>query len=409
MSIWTKIFGGSQPVEAKDYSLADPAALALFGIPASLSGVAVGEGVAMQQSTAGACLRLISNTLGSLPVHVFQKDEAGERDRASQHPADRLLGGFVAPWQASSEFLQLMTFAALVDGRAYAKVTRIRGEVREILMLPRGAVRREVDEGTLEPHYFIRLKAGGEQRMSYQDVIELCPFGGRSPLRDAASAIGLAVVLEQHGSSLFKNGARPSGVLKIPGRLTDVAAKRISDAWHSSFGGTNSGKTAIIEEGGSFEALALTSTDSQYNELRQTQVSEICRAFGVPEVLVSSLSRGTWRNIEELNRVFLQTTVLPWVQAWEAALERSVLTPAERAAGLYVEMSTAGLERGDTASRFAAYSVARTAGIMTANEVRRLENLPAHPEGNTLANPNTTPGAPGSTEGADDGDDKAQE
>ncbi|MFI0843964.1 phage portal protein [Mesorhizobium sp. IMUNJ 23232] len=399
MSIWTRITGrNAQPVEdAKDFTLADPQALALFGIPASLSGVSVGEATAMAQSTAGACLRLISNTLGSLPVHTFKKDADGERERATDHPADKLLGGFTCPWQASSEFVQLMTFAALVDGRAYAKVTRVRGEVREILMLPRGAVRREVDEATLEPHYFVRLKSGGETRFTYQDIIELSPFGGRSPLRDAGNAVGLAVVLEQHGSSLFKNAARPGGVLKMKARLNDLGAARLRESWESAFRSGDNGRVAVLEDGTEWQALALTSTDAQYLELRQMQVSEIARSFGVPEVLISSLARGTWRNIEELSRVFLQTCILPWVNAWEAALERAVLTPAERAAGLFIEMSTAGLERGDTAARFASYSVARTAGIMTANEVRRLENLPAHPEGDSLANPNTTPGPAGAT------------
>lgn len=408
MSIFSKILGRSQPIEQKDaISLADPAALALFGAPAGASGVPVSEQVAMMNATSGACIRLIATTLASLPVHAFQKDDAGERDRA-EHAVERLLSsGFVNPWTSVSDFIQAMSFTALIDGRAYAKVTRVRSEVREVLILPRGSVRREADQSSGEPAYFVRLKSGSEQRLDYDSVIELCPFGGRSPLRDASSAIGLATTLELHGSALFKNFARPGGVLRLKSRLTELAAKRLRESWESAFRSGDTGRVAILEEGSEWQQLQLSSVDSQFLELRQHQVSEICRSFGVPETLVSSLARGTWKNVEELNRQFLQTTVLPWVNAWESALSRALLTPQERASGLFLEMSTAGLERGDTASRFASYQIARAAGIMTGNEVRKLENLPSHPEGDSLASPFTTSGtAPGATAPKENTDDQ---
>lgn len=405
MSIWTKIFGRVEPIEAKDIGLADPAALALFGVPASSSGVSVGEQVAMAQATAGACIRLIANSLASCPVHTFEKDAAGDRQRATDHPAERLLGGFVNPWTASAEFVRDMTFAALVDGRAVAKVTRIRGDVREILMLPRGSVRREIDQATGEPAYFVRLKAGGEQRLSFSEVIDLAPFGGRSPLRDAANAIGLAVVLENHGASLFKNAARPGGLLRLKTKLNEIAAKRLRESWEAAFRSGDNGRVAVLEDGTEWQALAFTSTDAQYLELRQLQVTEICRAFGIPPTLVGDLSRAVWKNLEESNRVLLQGTILPWVTAWESALSRALLTAEERATGLFIEMSTAGLERGDTVARFASYQVARSAGVMTANEVRKLENLPARDDGDSLQSPFTTPGsasAPANPESEDD-------
>lgn len=394
MSIWAKITGRAQPIEAKDIGLADPAAFALFGGVPNASGIVVGENTTMKQSVAGACVRLLSSTTGTLPVHVFQKDDNGGRQRAADNPAEKLLSGFVAPWLSSSEFRQGMTRGAIFDGAAYAIVSRVRGQVREILPVPASAVRRETDDITGEPSYVLNLKGGQSRRYSFRDVVEVRPFGGRALARDAGEAIGVAVTLERHAAKLFGSGARPAGVLKVAGKLTEIAAERISKAWNGAFGGPEgSAKTAVLEEGASFEAIALKSTDAQFLELRAMQINEICRCFDVPPVLVGDLSKAVWRNVEELALVFAQYTLLPWLTCWENALERALLTPEERDGGLYIEFDTAGLVRGDLASRMQAYREAISSKIMTPNEARARENLPRHPDGDRLENPNTTPGS----------------
>lgn len=391
MSIWSRIVGRAEPVETKDIGLADPALLSLFGGLQTASGVAIGEATAMRQTVAGACVRLLASTMGTLPCHIFQKDDDGGRSRAD-HPAEKILAGFVSPWLSSAEFRQMMTRRAIFDGASYAVVNRVRGSVREVHPLPSNAVKRE-ELPSGEPVYLIRRADGGEARHQFSDIVEIRPFGGRSLAKDAGEAIGIAITLERHAAKLFSNGGRPAGVLKVAGRLTAVAAERIAGAWNSSFGGENSGKTAVLEEGASFESIALKSTDAQFLEMRAMQINEICRAFDVPPVLVGDLSKAVWRNVEELALVFAQYTLLPWLTCWENALERALLTPAERAAGLYIEFDTAGLVRGDLASRMQAYREAISSKIMTPNEARARENLPAHPDGDRLENPNTTSGA----------------
>jgi HK97 family phage portal protein len=395
MSIWSRITGRAEPVEVKDFTLANPALLSLFGGTVTASGVTIGEATVMRQSVAGACVRLLSSTMGTLPVHVFQKDEDGGRSRAD-HPAERVNGSFVSPWLSSAEFRQSLTKRAIFDGASYAIVNRIRGAVREIHPIPHSAVKRdELPSG--EPVYVISRAGGGETRHGFADVIEIRPFGGRSLAKDAGEAIGIAITLERHAAKLFSNGGRPAGVLKVAGRLTAVAAERIAGAWNSSFGGENSGKTAVLEEGASFESIALKSTDAQFLEMRAMQINEICRAFDVPPVLVGDLSKAVWRNVEELALVFVTYTLLPWLTCWENALERALLTPAERAAGLYIEFDTAGLVRGDLASRMQAYREAISSKVMTPNEARSRENLPRHADGDRLENPNTSsPGVPAS-------------
>lgn len=388
-SLFRRLFGTAPPPESR--SLAQPSAAleALFGAAPTHAGPAVNAETALRSPTTLSAVRVIAEAVGSLPVHVYRRGPDGSRDRDSDHPAARLLAGDWCPWAGSVEARVAMQADCLLHGHAFAQVVRAGGQPRELHRINPTAVTIEADEATGEPRFRIRLAHGGDRLLPWQDVLYIATPGATFDrpiclIHKAREAIALDLAMAEHQGRLFSNGARPSGVLSLSKQLSPDALRRLRDSWNAGMaGGPNSGRTAILEEGTSFSALQFNSVDLQFLELRRFATEEIARAFRVPPTLLGDLQRATWRNSEEMGRQFLQMCLLPWLEVWQGALERTLLLPDERAE-LFVEFKVDDLLRADTAARFAAFRNAVGGSWLTANEARRLDNLPPVENGDSL-------------------------
>lgn len=386
--------------EQKAATLAQPSAflLELFGAAPGASGVPVTPESALRVPAVHCAVRCIAEAVGQLPVHLYRRAEDGSRARDTDHPAHPLLHLDANGWTSAAELREELTTDALLTGNGYAFVNRVEGRPVELLRLKPSTVTVMVDTETGEPTYLV--SDGAMQRtLAREDILHVRNISGStgdgvvglSTVTLAREAIGLALVMEQHAAKLFGNGARPSGLLKAPGKLSADAAKRIGESWRAAHTGENAGRTAVLEEGMEWQALALTSTDAQFLELRQHQIEEIARAFRVPPVLLMDYGRATWSNSEEMGRQFLTYTLAPWLRRWEGAIRRTLFSPEER--GTYAaEFDTTDLLRTDLSARASAYSTLIQSRVLSPNEARARENLAPYPEGDRFENPNTTTG-----------------
>jgi HK97 family phage portal protein len=354
-------------------------AAVLLGNMQTAAGPSVTAETAMRSPTALACVRALAETAGMLPVHVYRRGAGGEKARASDHPADQLLNGFANPWTPAPQLRTQLAFDAVLRGAGFARVVRVGGAVRELHRLEPSAVTVTLaDDG--EPEHRFQPKAGGAVPLSWRDVLHVHTPGAdiTRPLAliDAArEAIGLDIAMAGHQSRIFRNGGRPSGALKVPKgtRLAPETLARIKASWQAAHAGENSGGTALLEDGLEFEQLTLSAVDLQFLELRRFVVEEIARALRVPAVLINDLERATWRNVEELARLFLTFGLLPWLEMLQGAFTRALLTEAERA-DHFIEFVVDDLLRADIETRFAAYREATGGAWLTPNEARALEN-----------------------------------
>jgi HK97 family phage portal protein len=399
------IFSRSETIEKKDLTLADPAAWELFGAVETIAGPAIGPVSAMKVPAVSAAVTLISTAAGTLPAKLYRNgDEGKHADR--KHPAYALVHGWANEWTSAGDLrLQLTRDALLNDKGGFAYVNRVEGRPVELLRLDPCSVSVMMDDETGEPVYLVGEKRK-QKRYAWRDVLHLQAPGGGSPVTRAREAIALALVLEQHAARLFSRGGRPSGVLKFPRMLGDETAKRIGASWHAAHAGEASGRTAILEEGGDFTPLAFNSVDNQFLEMRLLQIQEIARAFNIPPTMLFELSRGTWSNTEEMARAFRVFYLRPWLEAWQAAYARVLISPEERDE-LFFEFVTDDLLTADSSRRAEAYAKYRAMGAMTANEVRAGLNLPPHKDGDRLDNPNITPGKAAANDNAAEQEDAA--
>lgn len=361
--------------------LSSPAALDIFGAPASGSGVHVDALTALRVPAVAAGVKLISEAVATLDAHLFSETSTGrEKVDARDHAVARVLERPV-PWLGETEWKRQLVADSILWGDGLALVNRVRGEPRELPRIDPRSCNIIVDQVTGEPSYGVALQQGGTQTFGYRDVVHL-----RGPTLDGAKglgvvalgaeAIGLALVLEQHATRLFSRGARPGGVLEVAGRLTTETMTRLRESFSNIYSGTgNAGRTAILEQGSKFTPLQLSSVDAQFLELRKFQTLEIARLLNIPAVLLNDLEHATLNNSESLAQQFLDRTISPILELFEDALERTLLTDEERDA-YRIEFDVSNFVRADIEKRFAALKTGIESGVLMLNEARDREGLP---------------------------------
>ena len=354
-----------------------------FLMGTSSSGRRVTERTAMQMTAVYSCVRILSETLASLPLHIYESFETNSR-KAIKHPLYKLLHDEPNPEMTSFIFRETLMTHLLLWGNAYAQIIRNgKGEVLALYPLMPDRMRVDRDEyGQLYYEYMLsdsdaNAKESGAVRLSTQDILHIPGLGfdglvGYSPIAMAKNAIGMAIATEEYGAAFFANGATPSGILTHPGVIKNPEAMR--ESWSKGFGGRNSHKVAILEEGMNYTPISIAPNEAQFLETRKFQLNEIARIFRVPPHMVGDLEKSSFSNIEQQSLEFVKYTLDPWVSRFEQAMTRRLLTDDEKKK-YYIKFNVDGLMRGDYQSRMNGYATARQNGWMSANDIRALENL----------------------------------
>lgn len=347
------------------------------------SGRRVGPDTAMQSTAVYACVRLLSETIASLPLFLYERME-DRRRRASSHRLYSLLHDAPNPWQTSLEWREMMQGHVLLRGNAYSYIVRDGfGEVVSIIPLhPDYVTILKGKDG--EPYYRVDPNpytsfSGKFSRLEIFHLRGMSSDGycGMSPIGWARESVALALTAQEHGARLFSNGAQPRGALELPAAPKPEMLTRIREQWEAAYGGVrNSSKVAIFEPGMKWHAIGMTNEDAQYLQLRAFENHQIYQIYGVPPHMVGDNEKTTsWgTGIEQLSIGFVTYTLRSHLVRWEQSISQSFLLPEERAA-LYAEFEVDGLLRGDQKSRAEALAIRRQNGIINANEWRRLENM----------------------------------
>lgn len=349
----------------------------------SSSGSRVNERTAMQMTAVYSCVRILSETLASLPLHVFEYTETGT-SKAVDHPLYRLLHDEPNKEMTSFIFRETLMTHLLLWGNAYAQIIR-NGKGEVLALYPLMSDRMKVDRDNQGNIYYVYTvndsdatsKGSGEVRLSPTDVLHIPGLGfdglvGYSPIAMAKNAIGMAIATEEYGAKFFANGATPSGILEHPGTVKNPEQMR--ESWSRGFSGNNSHKVAILEEGMKYTPISISPNEAQFLETRKFQLNEIARIFRVPPHMVGDLEKSSFSNIEQQSLEFVKYTLDPWVTRFEQAITRRLLREDEKKK-YYVKFNVDGLLRGDYQSRMNGYATARQNGWMSANDIRALENL----------------------------------
>jgi len=357
----------------------------LFLNGTSSSGKAVNERSAMQMTAVYSCVRILSEALAGLPLHLYRYKPDGGKEKATDHPLYHLLHDEPNPEMSSFVFRETLMTHLLLWGNAYAQIIR-NGKGEVVALYPLMPNRMTVDRDQNGQLYYKYRTTSDDAPTMEGSVVTLPPSQvlhipglgfdgvvGYSPIAMAKNAIGMAIACEEYGAKFFANGAQPGGVLEHPGTIKDP--QRVRESWQNTFGGSsNANKIAVLEEGMKYTPISISPEQAQFLETRKFQINEIARIFRVPPHMVGDLERSSFSNIEQQSLEFVKYTLDPWVVRWEQTLFRVLFTDKEKKE-YFFKFNLEGLLRGDYATRMSGYATARQNGWLSANDIRELENM----------------------------------
>ncbi|MCD6433707.1 MAG: phage portal protein [Sulfurimonas sp.] len=352
----------------------------------SASGVKVSVKTALEHTPVWSCVNILSESIGSLPLSVYKtekKDKKTIKVKDHNHSLYNILQDEPNSEMMSFTFFQLVMLHLLLRGNFYAQIIRnnagivtglypLDNEKMEVVRLESGVIA-----------YVYNHSKSGRLGLDAKEVIHFLGMSldgiiGMSPISYNRHTIGASIAMETYGSTLFKNGATPSGVVSGSGvkKMSDEAFKRFKESFKDAYQGMmNAGKPLFLEDGFEFKPVSISNKDGQYLESRRFTKEDIAAIFRVPSHMINILDKATFSNIEHQSMQFVVDAIRPWAVRIEKEIKRKCFSAKEKKT-YYVKFNLGALLRGDTKSRYEGYESAITKGCwMSRNEARELEDL----------------------------------
>jgi HK97 family phage portal protein len=352
-----------------------------LGARPTASGAFVSEETAMRHAAVYACVRVLAEAIASLPLKTYQlsPDEDARRE-ALTSDLYYVLHDLPNPEMTSFEMRETMQGHVLLWGNAYAYIERAAGRVVALWPLNPARMRVETNERAIRYTYQLRdgskqvlTRAGGRSDVLHIKGLSADGLVGYSPIRLMREAIGLGLSVDEYGARLFKNSARPGGLISTDKKLGPRGVENVRESLNALHqGNANAHKIAVLEDGLKWQQIGINPNDAQFLETRKFQAAEIARIFRVPPHMIGDLDRATFSNIEQQSLEFVMYTLRPWLVRWEQAIARDVFGERQFY-NLKAEFVVEGLLRGDIKTRMESYQIGRNIGLYSANDIRRKE------------------------------------
>lgn len=362
------------------------------------AGTYVDEESGMRAATALTCIRKNAQVIASMPFNFYRRTDNEGKELAKSHPLFSVIHNSPNSRMTSFEWVERIVQDLDSYGNHFAlPVMDTKGNVVELWpLLPR---RIEVDwfDRTIEqsPRIYTYWLRDGRRSVYFEDDIFHIPgpgfdgLKGYSPIQMMMQTVGHELALEQFGARFFSNGAAPRLVLKHPAQLGDEAYARLKERFKKAYAGlANAHDVAVLEEGMTVEKLSISPDEAQFLETKKFTRGVIGGFYDMPPHLIGDTEKSTsWgTGIEQQNIGWVITGLLPRAKRIETRIGLSLLGVRERNS-FFAEINLAGLLRGDSKSRADYYQRMINLGIMSPNDVRRLENLNPLPGGDVYQRP----------------------
>ncbi len=324
-----------------------------------------------------AAIRLMAETIGSLPLPVYQRLELG-KSSAPDHRLYSLLHDQANPEMSAMVFRETVQANVHAWGTGYAEIEYdTDGFPLHLWPLQSGSMETYRENGEL---LFVYTTPDGKRsRLSARQVFRIPGLGangitGYSPVHWARQAIALGLASEEMAGRFYQNDARPGIAIKLGPEFDydDEAKKRLAETFDATHAGlSNKHRTAVLDEGMDITPFGFSADDAQLIEQQKWSVEQVCRIFNIPPHMLHSLERATFNNVEELGLNFVTYSLRPWLVRWEQQIKMQLLAgdPAH-----FAEFNVDGLLRGKVEDRMKAYWQMFQMGAISPNEIRASEN-----------------------------------
>lgn len=352
------------------------------------AGVPIDRDIALTSATFFACANLIGSTIATLGFEVMQRNRDGSRAVLSDHPVNQVIAFEPTLHNTAAEFWQRFVWDQELSGNAYAILSRdSRGEL--IGFVPWSPDRVSLDASGEPWVYKFKRPIGGDDSVSEKDSAGNCrvfhlrnvTIDGRLGIATpdvARQALGLDLATERYGAMFFGKGGRVKDIFKVDATPTKDQRDKFAAIFRDSYGNADRFHEAMLLEKGMdlVGKSGATPNEAQFLETQVQNAIRVCRFMGCPPTLVGILDRATYSNNEQLMLQFVTLSLANRIERIEQASRRALFTADEKRKGLYIHSRVNKLMRGDSVARSTYYKTMMSLGVMNAEEVRDLEDMP---------------------------------
>jgi len=351
----------------------------LLGWVPTRAGVTIDEQSALALPIVYACVRVIAESIASLPLITYRRTPEGGKERATDNPYYSLFHDAPNPAMTSFGWRETLMTHLTTWGNGYNEITET-GFGTEVWPLP--PHRMEVGWEAGHKVFDYLADDGQKKRLDSKRVWHIPGLStnglvGLSPIQAHRESLGEMLATRDFGSSFYRNNARPAAVLEHPATLSAGAIERLATQMDQLRGTGNAGKTIVMEEGMKLHEVGVPPEDAQYIETRKLQREDVCSIYRMPPHMVGVLDHATFSNIEHQSIDFVVHTLRPWLVRIEQSIKAFFLADQP---DIFVEFLIDGLLRGDAEARAKALDIQRKAGVLHKNEWRAIENRNPDPE-----------------------------
>ena len=355
------------------------------GVPAAVTELlGGGYNSNLQIVTVYACVRVIAETLGMLPINLYDTSDKN-KVKLADHPLTRCLAISPNSYQTSAEFMEYLATSVCLEGNFYAQIIRNSdGQVCELWPLDPYSVGVYQDSQNSKVYYSFKTKNGKRIKTTERDIFHVKIFSidgykGVSALTYARSILNLENKMTEYANNVFTNGSICNGAICVPTKLNQDAYADTQDVIEEQFAGSGM-RPMLLEGGATWQSIQISAQDSQFLETRRFNREEIAKIFRVPAHMVGDMEHSTFSNIEHQSLEFMTNTMSPYLRKIEQRIVKQLLSEDEQK--IYKpRFNLASALKGDLNSRYSAYNTAINCGILCPDEIREVEDLPPRPDG----------------------------
>lgn len=347
------------------------------------SGQLVTPAKAKRSSAVLACMRILSEDLGTLPLTVYKRLPGGSSVKAVDHPLYSILDLVPNDLMTALELKEHMIFDLITAGNFFNLINEdpTTGEITSLWPLQAQYCQRMTHTTTWNFSDPVTGVSGqfNPDTVWRGTILSDNGIDGQAITLLAREAIGLLLAGEEQAARLFSHGIQSDFTLQTDANLEQEDVDRLESSFTRKYAGArNAFRPIILDNGLKSQRFGLTAQESQYIEARNFQISDIARIFRIPEVLLggggSSGKAATFASAEQFFNSYVKHTLLPWARRIEQTCNRDLLSAKDRKK-YFIAHDFTSLLRGDTAARYASYSTGIASGFLSPNECRIAENM----------------------------------
>uniref|UniRef100_A0A193SBN6 HK97 family phage portal protein n=1 Tax=biofilter metagenome TaxID=1070537 RepID=A0A193SBN6_9ZZZZ len=370
-------------LKGTDLSLTEPRGWSVLGgVGPTWAKVNVNDLTQLQISSAFSAVRLISEVIGSLPLHLYRTTETG-RQRAKDDYRYEFVHEQPNEYMTAAEWIEAMCVSLATQGQAYSYVSQFESTGRIVSIQPvlKTRVTPEIrsDGGLI---YHLSLRNGRTLDLAREQILPVRGFGavgeleGFAPHRLHGNSMALTVALDKYASDFFGSGGRPNGILSTKAEFGEKSRDQIRAGFAKYLQDSREkGELPVLDGETEYIPVSTPNNEAQFLESRKHQIGEMARIYRVPLRFLMEDDQSSYANDQQANKHLIDYTLSPYTNRIEKALNSCLLTREERRSGMFFKFDYRGLLRGDSAQRAEYYNKMRQAGAISQNEIRDLEDM----------------------------------